>query len=79
MSGYPMRQWTVYDSPSDFPGMYVAREWLVDPTGVRPSDVTPYVDPYLDNVRRFIEAVAPGSVRLLPSEGEDPVIVETWL
>ena len=74
-----LHQWTVYDSPSDFPGLFVARQWLVGPSGVRASEVTPYVDPFLENVRRFIAAVAPGSVCLMRSEDDDPVIVETWL
>lgn len=73
-----LHQWVVYDNPLDFPGMYVAREWLIGPAGLRASEVTPYVDPYLENVRRFILTVAPGSVCLMRSEEDDPTIVETW-
>jgi hypothetical protein len=58
--------------------MFVAREWLIGPEGARPSEVTCYVDPYLYNVRRFINAVAPGSVCIARSDDDDPVIVETW-
>lgn len=95
-----LTQWVVYENPADFPGMFVAREWLIGVHqpwcrrqvsavlpdygadcscgGLRPSEITPYVDPYLENVRRFIAAVAPGSVCLARSEADDPTIVETW-
>lgn len=80
-----LTQWVIYDNPRDFPGMFVAREWLIGPVAdrggavaVRPSEVTPYVDPYLENCRRFIQTVAPGSFCLMRSPEDDPTIVETW-
>lgn len=76
-----LRQWVVYDNPSDHPGKFVAREWLIYPAsegGARPSEVTCYVDEYLENVRRFIQAVAPDSFRIARSPEDDPVIVEVW-
>jgi hypothetical protein len=73
-----LHQWVVYDNPTDYPGMFVAREWIIGRGTMRPSEVTPYVDPYLENVRRFIAAVAPGSFCITRSPEDDPTIVETW-
>ena len=75
-----LHQWVIYDSPSDFPGMFVVRQWVIGPEGAMPAvtGVTPYVDPYLENARRFIAAVAPGSFCIPRSPDDDPVIVETW-
>lgn len=85
-----LSQWVIYHNPSDIvelyeqrglpaDDIYVAREWLIGPGGtVTMSEVTPYVDQFLYNVRRFIQTVAPGSFCLARAESDDPTIVETW-
>lgn len=63
--------WTVYDSPTDFPDLFVARRWLLD----RPTEEV-LQDKTLDGLRRKLRQ---GLVRLERSPQDDPKIVETWL
>jgi len=63
--------WTVYDNPTDLPGQFVARKWLLDhPTNEVLQDKT------LEGLRRKIP---PGLTRLERSPQDDPKIVETWI
>lgn len=63
--------WTVYDSPNDLPGRFVARKWLLDqPTSELLQDKT------LDELR---VKLPPGLTRLERSPQDDPKIVETWI
>ena len=64
--------WVVTANPKDFPGCFVARKWV----GERPSDEI-IVSRKLNPLRRQLEER--GLVKLMPMEGDDPVIVETWL
>ena len=63
--------WTVYDSPIDLPGRFVARKWLLDqPTSELLQDKT------LDGLRGKL----PQGLTLLPrAPQDDPKIVETWI
>lgn len=71
MTGVPI--WVVYDHPRDFPSNYVARLWLND----QRTD-TLMICPDLDRLRAEINRRG-ATAKLLPSEGDDPVILETWL
>lgn len=63
--------WTVYDSPIDLPGRFVARKWLLDhPTNEILQDKT------LDGLRGKLP---PGLTCLVRSPQDDPRIVETWM
>jgi hypothetical protein len=68
-------QFVVYDHPSDWPDFYVARLWLALP------EPTPLplvlMDRDLDRLQTTMDAL--GMVKLMPSEGDDPVILETWI
>jgi hypothetical protein len=67
-----LENWTVYDNPEDFPGQIVVRKFLNDqPT----SDVEAFAD--LESCRRAFELR--GLYRIPRSDGDAPVIVETWL
>lgn len=65
--------WTVYQSPSDHPGEFVARPHSSRTPG-------PYnchlAAPDLNALRALLP---PGLIRFERSPGDDPVIVETWL
>jgi len=61
----------VYKNPSDYPGKYVARLWSFG----KPTEVV-IVGDTLADVR---SAIPTGFIRLAPSVGDDPVIVETWI
>ncbi len=63
--------WTVYDSPIDLPGRFVARKWLLDqPTSELLQDKT------LDGLRGKLPQ---GLTRLPRAPQDDPKIVETWI
>lgn len=62
--------WTVYDSPVDLPGRFVARKWLNQPTNELLQDKT------LEGLRGRLPQ---GLTRLERSPQDDPKIVETWI
>lgn len=63
--------WTVYDSPTDFPGCFVARKWLLDqPTHEFLQDAT------LEGLRAKLPK---GLTPLQRSSQDDPKIVESWI
>jgi len=63
--------WTVYDSPIDLPGRFVARKWLMDqPTHELLQDKS------LDGLRAKLPA---GLTRLNRSPNDEHKIVETWI
>lgn len=69
--------WVVYDHPSDFPDVFIARRW--DPTnaGFMPTERT-ITGTTLEEVRASINKT-PG-LCLIPREPlDDPKIVEVWL
>lgn len=66
--------WTVYDHPSDFPGNYVARLFILD----KP---TPYVliADTLDELRAALLNAYPDLMCMCRHAYDDPNIVEVWL
>ncbi len=63
---------TVYNSPTDYPGKYVARVFDVD----KPTTLAAVADTY----EGLLEAIPTGNmVRLERNPQDDPVIVETWV
>lgn len=69
--------WTVYDHPRDFPNGYVAREWVIENGEYEPT-ANFMVAPNLEVLREILLAQM-HLARLPRSEGDDPVIVETWI
>lgn len=74
----PLVMFTIYEHPADHPKAFVCRRWFCFPgEDVPRADVKPwYIDLTLEAVRK---QVPPGLVCLSRMEGDDPVIVETWL
>ena len=64
--------WVVYDHPRDQPDYYVARLWR----GETPTDMA-LIDADLERLRDTLEQM--GLVHLDRMEGDDPVILETWI
>ena len=63
---------TVYRSPADYPGKFVARVWDVD----RPTFLAAVADTY----EELMEAVPTRKmVRMARNPNDDPVIMETWI
>ena len=75
LSGLELPFVTIYRSPEDFPGIYVARVW--DGPKLRPTD-TVIVRESVEALREDI--VAAGFMVCFPrAEGDDPCIVETYI
>lgn len=72
-----LAMWTVYDSPTDYPGKVVARRFDVDASGPKPSASIIIMDD-LDKLREML-AFELNLTCLTRNEGDDPKIVETWL
>ena len=72
-----LSMWTVYNSPSDYPGKFVARRFDVDASGPKPSMSIIIMDD-LDKLREML-AFEMHLVCLTRSPEDDPKIVETWL
>lgn len=63
--------WVVYDNPTDLPGSFVARKWLLDqPTTEIHQAKT------LEDVRGKLPK---GLIRLPRNPNDDPKIVELWV
>lgn len=65
----------IYDNPKDFPGMYLCRIW--EGAGCHPTN-TAMQKTSLEELREDIQA-AGFLIRFPRAEGDDPVIVETWM
>jgi hypothetical protein len=65
----------IYDHPSDRPDFYVARLWLSLPEPAASGYVI--MDPDLERLQESMASM--GLTKLMPQEGDDPVILETWL
>lgn len=61
----------IYNSPSDYPGKYIARLWNID----KPTKFIAVKDS-LEEIRKIIPSYM---TRLGACSMDDPVIVETWL
>jgi hypothetical protein len=70
-----LAMWTIYDNPTDFPGLYVARKWLVR-NGKEEWTSTVITDA---NLQRLRDSLPAGLFCMNRAPGDDPVIVETWL
>lgn len=68
--------WTIYDHPKDYPDNFVVRRWRLGDGGEPVPDQECHLADSLEEARKYIPL---GLVRMEPSPGEDPVIVETWI
>lgn len=73
-SALPM--WTIYDHPTDYPYDFVARRWLAEAAGPRPTGEI-LVGPSLEGLRGALAHM--GLVCMPRNHGDDPKIVEVWL
>ena len=75
MSTEPLRQYTIYNSPADYPDLYVVRRWDIVPGEARATDdVTTHFT--LEDARL---SVPRGLFCMTRSPGDDPCIVEVWM
>lgn len=70
--------WVVYDHPSDYPEVYVARRWMVSSAeNVATGEVMQHES--LEQLRRAIFLRTGGLVRMPRRPDDDPTILECWL
>lgn len=75
MSGIKMPMAVIYDSPKDFPELKLCRIW--EGAGCHPTNTAIYRNT-IEKLREDIKA-AGFSILIPRNEGDDPVIVETWM
>lgn len=75
--------WTIYESPADHPGFFVARRWIIGsqdgPGGpIEPDGPTEdvHVRETLDQVRQLVK---PGRTLIARADTDDRCIVESWI
>ena len=67
-----LKIWTIYDKPSDYPLLYVARQW----DGLKETDEV-ILSATLGGLQNYMEDK--GLTRLPRNEADARCIVETWL
>lgn len=70
-----LSMWTVYKSPTDFPGLFVARRFDIAAGEACPTDIRA-VASTLALVR---ELIPQGLHCMQRDESDEPQIVETWI
>lgn len=67
--------WTVYHSPADFPGLFVARRWEI-----QPGRAVPTSDHFTAATLAQLRDKAPDGLTILArNDADDPCIVESWV
>lgn len=74
-----MDSYTIYASPSDYPGQYVVRRWVIEGTKITPDPEPLIVTQNVGEARRKILEQDPGLVCFGHDFESDPAILETWL
>lgn len=69
-----LSMWVVTQNPTDYPGQFVAREWLIG-GDVLGATLNHHVADTLDDVR---DLIPPGLVQVDRHPKDDPAIVECW-
>jgi hypothetical protein len=69
-----LRQFVIYDHPTDYPLGFVVREWLVTAQGPQPGEA--WTATTLEDARTHIPD---GSVNLGRTEQDDAKIAEVWM
>lgn len=72
-----LAMWVLYDHPSDFPTLFVARRVEITEDGVQRAANDVLASDSLDGIRAAM--VSRGLRCLTRSPHDDPVIIETWL
>lgn len=63
--------WVIYDQPQGYPAQFVARRWV---------GLTPTIDVLVaEDLGALRKMLPPGLFPMSRHEGDDPVIVETWI
>lgn len=66
---------TIYENPTDYPGLFVVRESIVEPMRTVLREPPLAVVLSLEDARA---SVPPGLVRMTRADEDEPAIVEVW-
>ena len=77
MTRQPLDMWVIYDHPTDFPDVFVARRWEVLREERPTDDILKHAD--LAMLRYVIAREKGCTVHLMRSPEDDPKIVEVWM
>jgi hypothetical protein len=72
-----LAMWTLYDRPTDFPDMYVARLFVIGPGGRPRATGRIVISDDIEGIRDGFRMA--GLTRLPRQDDDDPKIVEVWL
>lgn len=76
----PIPMWTIYASPSDFPGVpFVARKWEICVGSLRPTEEAILCGTLREARMACTAALGHRAIRIERNHDDDPVIVETWI
>lgn len=73
----PLRIWTIYDHPSDFPDYFILRPHDVLPGGIVVENGEGYACPDIEVLREHMRGMGLTCIPRRPED--DPIIVESWL
>lgn len=77
-SDEPFIMWAVYDHPSDFPNVFIARRWDVYADRVE-ATTSVMTEPVLVHLRERLVTEAYCMQKLARTPWDDPTIIEVWL
>lgn len=70
-----MHIFVIYFNPSDYPGRYVLRQWIIDSNQIIPT-TNVHIEDTIKKVRKHL----PKDVSIIvKNDMDDPCIVETWI
>lgn len=73
-----MDMWVIYENPSDFPGLFVARKHEIRCGTHNPTEEY-YTAKLLKILRVWVQGKSPGCIRIPRDSKDDPTIVESWM
>jgi hypothetical protein len=79
MAEEPLEMLTIYKDPTDYPGRFVVRRYLISRGQVETASSPMAIVTTLEEARAAVQAERPGLVCLSRVKDDDPVIVESWL
>ena len=68
----PLKMWTIYERPTDYPNNFVARQWVLD----KPTENI-IMGPDIETLRGYFLEM--GLTCVVRSPQDESQIVETWL
>jgi hypothetical protein len=72
-----LRQFAIYDHPTDYPDHWIVRTWYVTDNGIKP-DPSAVLCRSVERARHHIQKERPGAI-LIDANDPDPNLYEVWM